>query len=225
MKKEQITDEMLYRYMPIVDDAIIKSLEQRTDTSYKFSKKFERRMKLLIRKEAHPLLYTFRSIMKKAAMFFIGLLGATFVLTMSVEAYRETLFRTIKTILEDSVLYSYVTEQEEDEFTIREPSYLPKGYRETLKLENDIVITIYYENDLGERIVWDQHFIRDGDEIVLDSEYDSMETMEIHGSTAAVFLYDSGYAMVYYEYEDSVYLITADRISSKELFRMLESIK
>lgn len=33
MKKEQITDEMLYRYMPIVDDAIIKSLEQRTDTS------------------------------------------------------------------------------------------------------------------------------------------------------------------------------------------------
>ncbi len=225
MKKEQITDEMLYRYMPIVDDAIIKSLEQRTDTSYRFSKKFERRMKFLIRKEAHPLLYTFRSILKKVAMFFIGLLGATFVLTMSVEAYRETLFRTIKTMLEDSVLYSYVTDQDEGAFTIRKPSYLPKGYKETLNLENDNVISIDYENDLGELILWDQHFIRDGNEIVLDSEYDSMKTMKIHGSTATVFRYDSGFAMAYYEYEDSVYVITADRISSNELFKMLESIK
>ncbi len=225
MGKEQITDEMLYKYMPIVDDAIIKRLEQEVDTSYKFSKEFERKMKLLIQKEAHPILYTIGNIMRKAAIFLIGLLGASFVLTMSVEAYRENLFRTIKTRLEDSVLYSYVTEQEEDEFTIREPDYLPRGYKRTLKLENDIVITFYYENHLEEQIIWRQYFIRDGKEIVLDSEYDSVEAMEIHGSTATIYLYNGGFAMAYYEYDDSVYVITADRVSSKDLFKMLKSIK
>lgn len=54
MQQIEVTDEWLYQYMPIVDEAIIRELEESTDYEYRFSAKFERKMRRLIWKEAHP---------------------------------------------------------------------------------------------------------------------------------------------------------------------------
>ena len=56
MQQIEVTDEWLYQYMPIVDEAIIRELEESTDYEYRFSAKFERKMRRLIWKEAHPQL-------------------------------------------------------------------------------------------------------------------------------------------------------------------------
>ena len=40
MKRIEVTDEWLYKYMPIVDEAIIRELEDGTDYGYQFSAKF-----------------------------------------------------------------------------------------------------------------------------------------------------------------------------------------
>ena len=34
MKRIQVTDEWLYQYMPVVDEAIIRELESQVDESY-----------------------------------------------------------------------------------------------------------------------------------------------------------------------------------------------
>ncbi len=57
-------------------------------------------MKKLICREFHPWIYAMQNALKKVAIFFVGVLGAAFVFTMSVEEYREKLFDTIKTYFE-----------------------------------------------------------------------------------------------------------------------------
>ena len=48
MEHIKVTDEWLYKYMPIVDEAIIESLEKQVNYEYKFSKKFEKKMQRVI---------------------------------------------------------------------------------------------------------------------------------------------------------------------------------
>ena len=36
MQQIEVTDEWLYQYMPIVDEAIIRELEESTDYEYRF---------------------------------------------------------------------------------------------------------------------------------------------------------------------------------------------
>jgi hypothetical protein len=223
MEHVKVTDEWLYKYMPVVDTAIIQELEKQVNIEYKFSRKFKRKMKRLIRREAHPQIEVAQNIMKRVAVFFIGVMGVLLITTMSVEAYREKFFETMKTFYSDSVLYHFFSDEEEVSFQNREPNYIPDGYDERERIESVISLIIFYENNLGEQIVWEQKFVVDGGNMVLDSEYDSMETREIDGSTAFVYSYSDGYVMAYYEHEQYVYYITADRLESEELFHIISS--
>ena len=56
MRHMEVTDKWLYKYMPAVDEAMIRELEDSTDYTYQFSARFERKMKRLMWKEAHPWL-------------------------------------------------------------------------------------------------------------------------------------------------------------------------
>jgi hypothetical protein len=223
MEHVKVTDEWLYKYMPVVDTAIIQELEKQVNIEYQFSRKFKRKMKRLIRREAQPWIEAAQNIMKRIAVFFIGVMGVLLSATMSVEAYREKFFETTKTFFSDSVLYHYFSDEEEVSFQNREPNYIPDGYDERERIESVISLIIIYENNLGEQIVWEQKLVVDGSNMVLDSEYDSMETREIDGSTAFVYSYSDGYVMAYYEHEQYVYYITADRLESEEMFHIISS--
>ena len=87
MKQDQITDEWLYKYMPIVDAAIIQELENNTDYKYDFSNKFERRMKKQIKREARSWVIAFVRQSKKAAIFILCSFSLLFLLSISVQAY------------------------------------------------------------------------------------------------------------------------------------------
>lgn len=225
MEHVKVTDEWLYKYMPVVDAAIIQELESQVDKEYEFSRKFERKMKRLIKREAHPWIGVVKNIMKRVAVFFIGVIGITLIFTMSVEAYRVKFFETIKTIFEDSVIFSYFVSQETEAFQNNEPTYVPEGYSEVNRIENEIDLIIIFENEIGEQIVWEQKLVADSSSILFDTEYDIQETRNINGAEAIVYSYVDGYAMAYYEYEQYAYIITADNIMIEELFRIIESMK
>ena len=224
MEHITVTDEWLYRYMPVVDAAIIQELENRANTDYKFSREFKRKMRHLIKKEAHPVPEVMYNISKRAAVFFVCMISAALMFTMSVEAYRTKFFETIITYLEDSVLLSYFTDKNVIELARREPAYIPEGYTETDRTENEIYLSITYENNEGELVIWEQMLITDGGSMVLDSEYDAKDTKVIHGNNAIVFLYDNGYKSGYYEYEESSYMVVAEALSTEDIYRMFDSI-
>ena len=223
MKHIQVNDEWLYNHMPVVDSAIIKELESKCDTIYSFSKKFEKRMQRLIWKEAHPWINIILSVSKRAAIFLICIVSALFVVTMSVEAYRNKFFETIKTILEDSISYFYFSDVEIQEFLDKEPEYIPKGYKDIHRISTNKLLSITYENSLGEQIVYDQMLIEDGANIIVDSEYDNQELIIVNGVAVTLFLYHDNYICAYCEHKECVYVITADNLDIKEIYAMFES--
>lgn len=223
MESVKVTDEWLYKYMPAVDAAIIRKLESQVDTDYEFSRKFERRMKRLMRREAHPWMEKTQKIIKRAAAIFTGIIGAALIVTMSVEAYREKFFETVKTILEDSVLYSYLVDEERTAFHCIEPEYIPEGYQEMERIVTEHWFSLTYENEKGNFIIWDQLLITDGSRLVLDSEYEKQVIREVNGDDLVISIYADGFIGAYYEHGEYAYLLAADKLSIEEVCSVFQN--
>lgn len=225
MEHVKVTDEWLYKYMPIVDAAIILELENRSDINYEFSNKFERKMKRLIKKEAHPWLGTFYGMSKRVAIFFICLLCATLAVVMSVEAYRNKFFETIKTFLGDAYELRYETDEAPAQIEeYKEPAYIPQGYREIERIQNANTLSIVYENDAGNMIVWEQDLIVEGGALVIDSEYDSEVAETINGMNVTLYIYNEGYVAAYFEKSYYAFYLSADYMNVEEIKKMIESM-
>ena len=113
MRSMAITDEWLYQHMPVVDNAMITALENQVDREYVFSKRFEQKMQKVIRREAHPVLTGAQQLLKRMAIFFTGIVCGGLVLTLSVDAYRDKFFMTLKTLREDATQYNYSSEEKD----------------------------------------------------------------------------------------------------------------
>ncbi len=220
MQQIEVTDELLYKYMPIVDEMIIKELEDNTDHVYQFSTKFERKMRMLIWKEAYPWgSAVFRQLKRTAAM---GICAAVvlFFLTMSVEGNRIKLFETVRTMWEDSELYTYFSDAQEGEFQEREPTYIPEGYKEIYYDWSDIHLLLIYENNAGEVISWEQMAVSNSAGVVVDNEYDSKTVQEVNGKFVTVCIYADGFKYAYCEHKEYVYILTADNLAVEEIYKM-----
>lgn len=204
MRSMEITDEWLYQHMPVVDNAMITALENQVDREYVFSKRFEQKMQKVIRREAHP-----------------GL-----VLTLSVDAYRDKFFMTLKTLREDATQYNYSSEEKDAVLTPTIPTCIPEGYTETDRRDSPLFCEIFYENNAGEQLIWEQMLISSNNALtlVLDNEYDAEEEHVIGGHIATVYTYVDGYAMAYYEADNYVYVITADHMTAEEMFQLIASM-
>ena len=129
MGQIDVTDAWLYKYMSIVDEAIINEIEKNVDYDYAFSDEFNRKMERTIRKEKFiPFWNSVSKFGKSVAIFALVIVTSLFAVTMSVEAYRIQFFETVKTIWEDSFFYTYFTEEKDIGFQKREFEYLPDGY-------------------------------------------------------------------------------------------------
>ena len=72
MKQMEVTDELLYQYMPIADEMDLDALEAEiADEEIVLSKKFERRMKRLMWKEEHKWVAGFGKFMARVAVVFL----------------------------------------------------------------------------------------------------------------------------------------------------------
>ena len=225
MKRVEVTDQWLYKYMPVVYEAIIQELEDNIE-EYEFSDRFERKMKKLMWQEAHSWIGSFVKYAKRVAILFGCIIGSMFVITMSVEAYRVKFFETLETLLSDMIEYRYYDEEEEVEFKILEPTYIPEGYHiYQEEIISEYSINYIYENTDKEWITWRQLQANSGLTVGVDLEYDKEEKIEINGTIASVRTYDYGRCYIYYEYENYVILLSADNLSKEEALKILESME
>ncbi len=206
--------------MPIVGEAIIKELEDSTDYEYQFSAKFERKMRMLIWKEAHPWGSAVYRLLNRTAILGICVVGVLFFLTMSVEGNRVKFFETVRTMWEDSELYTYFTDGAEGGFQEREPAYVPEGYREVKRELTEIRFLLVLENSLGEMITWEQLYVLDEQSIVLDTEYDSQVTKDVDGKLVTVCAYSDGFKYAYCEHANNIYIATADNLETEDIYKM-----
>ncbi|MBQ7972347.1 MAG: DUF4367 domain-containing protein [Lachnospiraceae bacterium] len=226
MERVEVTDEWLYKYMPVVNSAIIRELEKQADYSHRFSQRFERKMKRLIRKEALGILAIIGEIAKYVAVVIICILGIALAVTMSVEAYRAKFFDSIKTYLKDnSVECQYVSyEGMEGECVLKAPSYVPKGYEEVQRTESELVLRVTYENGSGKVFYWENLKVIDTMGVGMDTEYDRLGQYEIHGVPVSIAFYNDGYKYAYMEYGISIFMVSGTDLTKEEILKMLESV-
>lgn len=221
MEHIQVTEEWLYRYMPVVDQALIQALEDKTDCEYRFSRKFERKMKAMIWKESHLWAKAGYRYLKRATALFGCIIVSAFLLSMSAEGNRFKFFETIQRFLEDnSVERTFMTDEAHETLQFREPAWLPEGYRETERHVLDIQLSLIYENDSGEMITWAQSLVTNNNVIVMDTEYDFQETREVDGKYVTIYSYSDGFRYAYCEYQEAFYIVTADCLTVDEICQM-----
>lgn len=218
MKQMEVTDELLYQYMPIADEMDLDALEAEiADEEIVLSKKFERRMKRLMWKEEHKWVAGFGKFMARVAVVMLCVFGVSLAVTMSVDAYRSKFFQTVQEIWEDSVVHTYDVGEEGQEFVPHEPSYIPEGYEEVSRAETEHMLSIVYENEEGERFYYDQKISMSGGQYVLDTKYLHQESFLINDGIVTVFIYEDGYLNAYYEKESYTYIIAADNLNIDDI--------
>ena len=218
----RITDELLYKYVPIVDEMLVKEIEENTDYEYEFSDIFEIKMKKLIFEEKHQKLSKIiKSPLRMIASIVIVVFLSLFTVTMSVEAYRIEFFAKVKTIFEDSFVYKYYVE-EDSEGIIYEPQYIVEGYELIRHDENDISsIYEYYNYKTDQQYNLTQELVTDSKNVVFDLEYDSLEKIEIGEFNIDIYRYEDGYIRAYLESGQSVFIVEADNLSEEEIKKII----
>lgn len=218
----RITDELLYKYVPIVDEMLVKEIEENTDYEYEFSDIFKIKMKKLIFEEKHQKLSKIiKSPLRMIASIVIVVFLSLFTVTMSVEAYRIEFFAKVKTIFEDSFEYKYYVE-EDSEGIIYEPQYIVEGYELIRHDENDISsIYEYYNYKTDQQYNLTQELVTDGKNVVFDLEYDSLEKIEIGEFNIDIYRYEDGYIRAYLEFGQSVFIVEADNLSEEEIKKII----
>ena len=215
-------DVLLYKYMPKYEEKLMAELESKIDYNYEFSDNYRRKMERLIRKE--------RTIMPKRVLKRVAVGIAVFVLSfclsmywgvMSGNAQWTKLYETIKTIWEDSFLYSYFRKSNVELAVVYEPTYIPKGYELVQKTENIRMYGWIYEKD-NKSIHLRQWTIENGSRLLVDSDFVKEEVIRVQDMEITLYYYEDGNICSYCEYLDSTFTIRAKELNQEELIKIYE---
>ena len=190
----QITDEMLYRHAPEARDLWLSTLPSDADIpEHKFSRRFERKMKRLIREQkrspqANRMIRGLRRV--AAIILVIGILS--FSGLMTVEAYREKVIEVITLVFHDLTNYRFISEESGSEQHVDLPDitfqYIPDGMEKVEDTARERFRYILYEAQDGNFFELTQTVIVDNSdyEKILDTEGAISEEFYI-GDSEAVF--------------------------------------
>lgn len=214
MKHTKVTDDWLYEHMPYVDEAMIDELEHQAKGNIRPSKKFERKMGRMLTK------YTDNGQNLQAWKVAAACLGI-FLSTVGVSVYagQTGFFETLRTALEDMTLYSYRTKDTVGTTEMKRPGYVPEGYVLQEEHSDQYHASYVYQDSNHNTIVCRQDIVSDGDQIMVDSEYDSEEEIEIPEGEIQLHRYENGLVFCYFEYRKCIYTVRAIGFDSKEIKR------
>lgn len=229
MEQMKLTDDVLRSAFQSLSDELIEEWEKGVGKKHKFSKRFERRMKSLIRKEKNRELFVeLRGYLKPATIFATAVVMIFVMLitnSMTVRANPMLLFKKIEIILNDSEMYIYDEDLSNYRFYPYEPTYIPKGYTEIERRITDNSLNIYYENEQGERISWSQILVKSTTIIGINTECIEKRELEYAGEFMDVYIMENGSKVLYYESGCCVFTMNCDNLSVDDMYKMVQKMK
>ena len=146
-----ISDERLREAARRAEESILASLPEPEDCEAVFSARFERKMRKLIRRTAHPIRYR---VMKAAACFLLVVLIGGGVLTFNAEA-RAAFLGWVREVYSVYFEYHYTGSQKElSQDTIYCPTWVPDGYDLIQEPKAGARVDVIYKNEQDESIVF-----------------------------------------------------------------------
>lgn len=147
-----ISDERLREAAQQAEKALLASLPEPKDCKATFSPAFERKMKKLVKRTDHPIVYWIQKSV--ACLMLILLFGGGSALALSTEA-RAAFVGWVREIYETWFVYHY---EGDDNITPKEiqyrPMWLPEGYSQALVPELTDQVNVLYAIDDGPTILF-----------------------------------------------------------------------
>lgn len=169
----------------------------------------------------------FKTVGKRAAVFFGGSLIALSILTMSVEAFRMEIFNMLlgshdvynEMFFEQSTLYDDIPEINDGVYL----THLPEGYALHEAIENSEFNTFVYKDYNDNLVVLTQKDINDSTRIKFDSEVDGQKAVDIKDDIGYIYMKDE-YTSITWMDKKNIYKIEGS-ISIEDMIKAAKSIK
>lgn len=224
MSKYTIDDEFLSEHIRKLEIKILNDLPKEEDLTHEFSKDFEDKMNKLIREgKQSSFRRNFNRYGRRAAAILIIALSVSFLVTISVEAYRDKFFQVITDVKKE---FTSVRIESDDEIGDRilepvNPGYIPEGFTILEQETNDYVNMIIYSNANDEEIIYRQILISNS-ETLFDTEGVEVKTTKIKKQEINFFT-NKGVSQIYWNDDSDMYMLIST-IDQDELLKVAKSV-
>ena len=220
MSNMKVTDDWLYQYMPVVDEVLIRGIEDSTDYEYQFSEQFEKKMEQLIRRER-------RDARKGRWKAFTGRLMQNLRMSagyMAAAAACAGLLILTGVLLRqqgsgDTAGSAPVRENNGagTDFREKSPACMPEGYRLVSEQEDGTSYEMVYENDRGMTCTLRQEPETTDGTAVPDPDFRREESVQLKEALIEIYWYEDGSSYSYCRYENCAYTVEAAQLSTEEI--------
>lgn len=234
MTIEQIDEELFAEYVREADRLIMASIPPEKELKHKFSRRFERKMRALLKYERRSVpMRRFVSGMKRAAAAIIIVMGLGLALTMGVNAYRIDLIQMVTEVFDNirTMMLEYeditfikstkVEPDEQEELGLIEPEYVPDGYEVEERISGPSAFVITYVNDTGKILLYKQTLLGYG-ETMLDTEDAIVDSEMINRQEVSTIFKQDSYTFYWSDNQFKFYLNGS--VSKEEMIHIAESI-
>ena len=221
----KIDDAYLYEHMPEAERYLMELIPPEEELNHVFSRRFERKMKALLKYERRtPWERKFYRGMKIAFAALAVILVLVLSSAMSVKASRLSIIEFFVEVFEELTSYSAKDEKQTGEIAHPvEPKYVPEGYRLTQRTDDNMGYFVIYENKSGDRISYSQLTI--GGMVYLWDTEQSGATETVIGDYTVGIIEEEAMYMLYWNDDEYTYRIIGPRqIEPDELLKMARSV-
>ena len=218
--------EFLQAFESVCDerfDEYLSSLEDREP--HVFSKKHEKKMAKLIKRQRKPYFNLICTAGRRAACIIVAVIVFT-ATALSVKAVREAVFRFIKNTFSD---HSVIKTEGEDNSSYPETieveyyiSDLPEGFVQTQVNKADDMLTIVYTN--GDRRLFFNQYTMSAFKIYVDNEHNHFDHNTGPDGTVYEISTSKNNTMIIWNNEKYVFMITGN-LNKDELMELCKSTK
>lgn len=220
MSNMKVTDDWLYQYMPVVDEALIRGIEDSTDYEYQFSEQFEKKMEQLIRRENRDAqkgrwkAFTGRLMqnVRKSAGYMAAAAACVVLLILTGALLGQQGSR-------DTAGSAPIRENQGAgaDFLEKSPACMPDGYRLVSEQEDATSYEMVYENDMGIICTLRQETEITGSTVAPGSDFRRKESVQLEGALIEIYWYEDGSSYSYCVYENCAYTVEAEQLSAEEI--------
>lgn len=220
MSNMKVTDDWLYQYMPVVDEALIRGIEDSTDYEYQFSERFEKNMEQLIRRENRDAqkgrwkAFTGRLMqnVRKSAGYMAAAAACVVLLILTGALLGQQGSR-------DTAGSAPIWENQGagTDFSEKSPACMPDGYRLVSEQEDATSYEMVYENDMGIICTLRQETEITGSTAAPGSDFRRKESVQLEGALIEIYWYEDGSSYSYCAYENCAYTVEAEQLSAEEI--------
>lgn len=222
-----ITDEMLAQAADAYVQIMVDNIPDTGENEHRFSTRFERKMRKVIRRGNHPMLYKAMRTVRYAA----AVLVISFLMLMAVNpSARAAVMDWIREIYASYYSHNYYASSDDAEIAdiTCEIGYIPETYTEVSYNETKYNVTRYFENEFKQRLYFSYSKQPESVEYFYELADYSIEVINIngmHGEYLCSVQPQNRNIIQWINTDSNILLTVSGSIEKEELIQIAESIK